>query len=871
MIRSRCGILIRSLIALSFVYFSTSVVSAATPKGQKGPPTKGNEKSIAAAATATPAEQLKLLKGFKAELIYSVPKEKEGSWVNLCVDPKGRLITSDQIGPLYRITPPAVGQAGPPKIERIPAEIGGAHGLLWAFDALYVMVNKTAAFKNESGLYRVTSSRNNDQLDKIEQLLSINGAGEHGPHAILLSPDKKSLHIVVGDGTKFIEPATSRVPRLWGEDHLLPRMPDGRGFMKDVLAPGGCIYKSDPNGKNLELITNGYRNQFDAAFNRDGELFTYDADMEWDFNTPWYRPTRICHATSGSEFGWRNGAGKWPEYYADSLPAIYNVGPGCPTGMTFGYGAKFPAKYRDALYSCDWSYGKLYAGHLQPAGSTYTMTMEEFVIGTPLPLTDVVVNPVDGALYFTIGGRQTQSGLYRVTYVGSESTAEVAATPDGGQDARAIRHKLEAFHGKKDSKAVEVAWPYLGDADRFIRFAARVAIEHQDPSSWEEKALTETSPHAAITALLALVRVRATDPFHRKSGDRDGNPVLESRIAASLEKIDWEKLTVTQRLELVRVYSVMFNRCGKPSAEIRQRTIAKFDSVYPTKQRELNADLSNLMVYLQAPSAAGKTIKMLADAPTQEEQIEYARALRMLKEGWTPELRKSYFQWFVKAATYKGGNSFALFVEHIKEDAVKNLSDAEKKELKPILEAKPETALAEIFPPRPMVKNWTMDEVEALAEKGLVQRDFDRGRKMFAAAKCFACHRYDNDGGANGPDLTSAAGRFNRHDLIESIVLPSKVIGDQYAAVQIQTTDGKVIVGRVVNHSKDSMVINTDMLSPNQTVSVDRNKIDVMVPSKTSMMPEGLLNTFHEDEMLDLLAYLLSRGDRNNPMFDAKK
>ena len=36
-------------------------------------------------------------------------------------------------------------------------------------------------------------------------------------------------------------------------------------------------------------------------------------------------------------------------------------------------------------------------------------------------------------------------------------------------------------------------------------------------------------------------------------------------------------------------------------------------------------------------------------------------------------------------------------------------------------------------------------------------RDFDRGRKLFAAAKCFACHRFDNEGGSNGPDLTGVA------------------------------------------------------------------------------------------------------------------
>src|SRR5262249_31323537 len=151
------------------------------------------------------------------------------------------------------------------------------------------------------------------ELDKVELLRKFDGGGgEHGPHAVLLSPDGKSLYVVNGNQTKLMQFDTSRVPPHWGEDHLLPRMPDGRGFMRGVLGPGGAIYRTDPDGKHWELVSVGFRNQYDAAFNRDGELFTFDADMEWDMNTPWYRPTRVCHVTSGSEFGWRNGAGKWP-------------------------------------------------------------------------------------------------------------------------------------------------------------------------------------------------------------------------------------------------------------------------------------------------------------------------------------------------------------------------------------------------------------------------------------------------------------------------------------------------------------------------------------------------------------------------------
>ncbi|HMF12969.1 MAG TPA: c-type cytochrome, partial [Gemmataceae bacterium] len=698
---------------------------------------------------------------------------------------------------------------------------------------------------------------------------AVNGGGEHGSHAVLPGPDGKSLYIVCGNATQMVNPlAGSRVPKLWGEDHLLPRLPDGNGFMRGVLGPGGCIYKVDPDGKNWELFSTGYRNPFDAAFNRHGDLFTYDADMEWDLNTPWYRPTRVCLVTSGSEFGWRNGAGKWPPYYPDSLPAVFNVGPGSPTGICFGYGAKFPAKYQEALFMCDWSYGKLYALHLTPEGSAYKAEMEEFLNGSPLPLTDVVVNPKDGALYFTIGGRRTQSGLYRVTYVGKESTDKSPGGPLPGP-LHALRNELEAYHGQPNPAAVDAAWPYLGHEDRFVRYAARVAIEHQDPKSWQERALKESDPAKALGALLALVRATSQDPFHhpRKPDDPVPGADLKSPILDALGRIGWDKLTDAQRLDLLRICAVLFNRTGKPDEASRQKLVARFDPLFPAKSRELNADLCQLLVYLEAPGVAGKSLKLMAEAPTQEEQIEYARSLRALAKGWTPAQRKEYFEWYRKAANFKGGASLRGFFRLMKADAVATLTPKEKEEYKPILEAAPLASTPLAAKARPFVKKWSIDELTALVDKGLAKRDFDRGRKLFGEANCFACHRFDSEGGSQAPDLTVLAGRYSVRDLLEKVVDPNKFISDQYGAVIIATSDGKTVTGRIVNYQGDSMMVMTDMLDPNHLVNVNAKRVEAIEKSKVSMMPSGLLDTFKEDEVLDLVAYLLSRGDRNHKMF----
>ncbi|HTH49154.1 MAG TPA: c-type cytochrome, partial [Candidatus Limnocylindria bacterium] len=828
---------------------------------------------------ATPVSALKVAKDFKVELLYTVPKANQGSWVSMCLDPKGRLIVSDQYGKLYRLTPPPLGSTAAPAVESIDVPIGMAQGLLYAFDSLYVMCANDRPYAR--GLYRVRDTDGDDKFDEVKLLRALDGGGEHGPHAIVASPDGKTITIISGDQCAVPAIDFSRVPLVWSEDHLLPRLWDGNGFMKGVLAPGGWVAKTDPEGKTWELVSTGFRNEYDAAYNRDGELFTFDADMEWDMNTAWYRPTRVNHVVSGSEFGWRSGAGKWPAYYADSLGAVVNIGPGSPTGVTFGYGTKFPAKYQEAFFINDWSYGKLYAVHLKPAGAGYTGELEEFIAGSPLPLTDLVVNPKDGALYFSVGGRKTQSALYRVTYVGSESTAPSPGMK-GGEQARAERHKLESYHGaavahdggrsvrKPDPAALKEAWPFLSSKDRNLRFAARIAVEWQPVELWREKALAEKNPEASMTVLMALARVSNNDQFHRKATDPQPDPRLSGQILAALDRIAWNRLSEEQQLELLRAYTLAFTRLGRPDEATRQKLIAKFDPQFPARSRELNAELAPMLVYLEAPSAATKLVAHLTKAPTQEEQLDIARSLRVLKTGWSLEQRQTYFSWFLKAASFRGGASLAGFLRDIKADAVATLSDSEKTALAAILNAKPVTKkpLENLLAGRTVVKEWTVNDLAPQLAKGLAKgRSFERGRELFGAVGCYNCHRFATEGGAVGPDLTGVAGRFSPKDLLESIIEPSKEVSDQYAPTVFTLKNGTTVIGRVANLNDDTINVSEDMSMPGDFTNVKRSELVSAEPSKTSPMPEGLLNTLKPDEILDLVAFLLSRGDAKAPSF----
>src|SRR6266542_1394848 len=374
---------------------------------------------------ATPAEALATLPGFKVELIRSA-EPGEGSWVCLTVDPKGRLIISpqDPRDSLLRVLLTPQGKVE--QIEKIELPVGGAMGLLHAFDSLYV----NGKGKDGLALYRLRDTNGDDQFDAVEVLRKWSGdGGEHGPHGVVLGPDKK-LYVVCGNFVNVpddIAPSTAH--KHYADDLVLPRMEDGNGFGAGKKPPGGFVARMDPDGKNCELFAAGFRNTYDIAFSPEGELFGFDSDMEWDWGTPWYRPTRVNHIVSGGDYGFREGTAKWPNGYPDSLPTTLDIGIGSPTGVKFGTNSRFPARYRTALFVMDWSYGRILAVHLTPRGSTYegaftgasfspdgrelatTGAIENFVAPkgltsngpkSPLNVTDLEFGP-DGAMYFTTG------------------------------------------------------------------------------------------------------------------------------------------------------------------------------------------------------------------------------------------------------------------------------------------------------------------------------------------------------------------------------------------------------------------------------------------------------------------------------------
>jgi len=145
-------------------------------------------------------------------------------------------------------------------------------------------------------------------------------------------------------------------------------------------------------------------------------------------------------------------------------------------------------------------------------------------------------------------------------------------------------------------------------------------------------------------------------------------------------------------------------------------------------------------------------------------------------------------------------------------------------------------------------------------------RNFEQGRLAYEAAQCGACHRFGDDGGSVGPDLTAISSRFSTTDILDSIIHPSKILSEQYVYEKINTKDDEQYVGRIVGETEESLEILQNPYSAVRT-SIKISDIQSRENSTLSPMPEGLIQVLTKDEILDLLAYLESGGNSQNSNF----
>ena len=149
-----------------------------------------------------------------------------------------------------------------------------------------------------------------------------------------------------------------------------------------------------------------------------------------------------------------------------------------------------------------------------------------------------------------------------------------------------------------------------------------------------------------------------------------------------------------------------------------------------------------------------------------------------------------------------------------------------------------------------------------MLQPGLASADVTRGRNLFHAASCAACHYFAGEGGGRGPDLTSLGTKFDARSILEAIVTPSAVVSDQYTGQVLTLNDGRQRFGAVSKgFFGDSEVYELMAAEPDSLL--ERFPVQTVAKvekSPLSPMPADLVDRLSAAELRDLLAFLLSRG-----------
>jgi putative heme-binding domain-containing protein len=942
--------------------------------------------------------QFSTLPGFSIERVN--PPDKNDSYVVVTFDSLGRLVVSkEQDHPRILLDDNNDGIYESEKI--ISDKVRNCQGLWFDGRSMYgscVLVEAAAELaakapaqqggrggggggggNRPAAIVKLDDTNGDDVADTMETLGLAGGIQEHGPHAIRRRPDG-GISVIVGNNETIADAALDLTsPVLKDKDaQFLPYFPNfGQSAREGAHS---AIYDWNPATRKFRVFSGGNRNAYDYAYNLAGEAFLFDSDMEWDIGLPWYREVRTAHQILNGNLGYKNGSGKYPPYYIDSLPPVRDVGRGSPVGVEFYTGYAYPREFFDNLFEADWSRGRLLYTALTPNGATYSARSDraEFIHGEPFNITDVEVGP-DGLMYFTTGGRNTSGGLWRLRYKGTVPPAPdmtgilaVVRQPQplsswgwaaiekvkasmgasfGGEleklarstsattmdRARALyemqRHGaapsaalLTALSTDKSpevraaviyiagvqgdaNKAVAAAalkdadpvvrrraaealvrmgqspdkpslapvadiYALLNDADRFVRWAGRIAIEHTPRAEWKDRVLKETNPLGALEGMLAWVRTANGESLQ---------PVLDRQLAM----LKQTNLSVDNKLRLYRglMYTATEIKDGLSAAQ-REQLNGLIINQFPAQDERVNRELALMLGYAAQPAAIPKLLAAIPEGNEKQElQLHYLYALRMIKQGWTTQQKTQLAEVLGRASKWRGGAQFINFVGQFF-DSVSELyaSDQEKQllyekapDFSPLTEAELAAIQARLAAgrggrgggagggrgagPAPLAARTAGRVVsrQEMFEETVYQPqqvlDVDAGRKVFEA-NCASCHRFGsvgNDHGVASLNLSSSSLRASKHALLEAVFFPERKIAPEHETTVIDTTDGKTINGLVLKENAQSVSVLT---AAGSATDVQKAQIKSRRKTKTTIMPDTLWESINREGLRNLAAFL---------------
>ncbi|HET7219676.1 MAG TPA: HEAT repeat domain-containing protein, partial [Vicinamibacterales bacterium] len=467
-----------------------------------------------------------------------------------------------------------------------------------------------------------------------------------------------------------------------------------------------------------------------------------------------------------------------------------------------------------------------------------------------------------------------------VAYIaGVQGDAAKAIAASGLKDANPLvrRRAAEALvrMGQSPDKpslapAADI-YALLNDADRFVRWAGRIAIEHTARAEWKDRVLKETNPFGALEGMLAWVRTANGESLQ---------PVVDKQFAMLKDT----NLPVEHKLRLYRdlMYTTTEMKDGLSAAQ-RQQLHALIVNQFPAQDERVNRELALMLGYAGQPGAIAELLNAMPKGnDNQQLQLHYLYALRMIKQGWTAPEKSQLADLLGRASKWRGGAQFINFVGQYF-DAVADLyaTDEEKQllyekapDFSPLTPAELEAIqarqaaagrggrggggrgnaapLAARTAGRVVSRQEMFEETVYQPQQVL---DVNAGRQVFEA-NCAACHSFESvgtDHGVAGLNLTSSALRASKHALLEAVFFPERQIQAGLETTAIDTADGKTVSGLVVKETGEGVSLLT---AAGTVTDIPKAQIKARRKTTASIMPDSLAETIDRAGLRNLAAYL---------------
>jgi len=666
---------------------------------------------------------------------------------------------------------------------------------------------------------------------------------------------------------------------------------------KKITMLGGGIVRVRPDGTEMEIYTHGTRNLYDVAIDPYMNIFTRDNTNDgggWNI--------RFSHMIQTGEYGYPV---LFKHFTQEIIPALVDLGGGSGTGALFMDDASWPAKYNHVPMMADWGRNELYIHRLTPDNGSYTQQQEDFI---HLPqITDVDVD-ASGRMYLSAwdgagySGDSTKGFTVRVvpkdwTYkaypdLKEASISELISLMKSGSNVGRMYAQQELLTRGNDAKEAALKLAMDKSAPLYARVAgmygyAQMAREDavQNLVQLSKEESMKAFALRALTDRKDFLKNVPIEPFLEGLKDTSKSVEFASIIglgrlgrpeaAQALLKIPVPASFVAPEKGTEGPHATPNSAIIPPHLAVRALVaLHAVDACVAAIGTENNTLALWALQYMHDPKAVSGL--MAAYRNSQDEELK-SKILATLGRLYNEEAPYDGTWWwstrpdshgpYYKPVTWAGSDSIKNFLMDVwkksnpaQKQFFADLNGKLRMGITPfggnmdealVKEEAPKVDLNKIRNKKGQIGESSIEDIMLAMDH--IKGNPANGRKLFIQQGCNTCHALDKSEVMKGPFMGQIGSIMTRKQIAESILKPNASISQGFSTVQIETKDGKKVLGFVTDESAGKLTLRDITGAVHH---IDVKNIKERKELKYSMMPTGMANALSYEEFASLITFL---------------